>query len=196
MQLIKTQRTFGRTSRTSSFKSVGRKSKLESVTSWNHRLRRANHRNIIHAAKFKVGHPKPILRNPTLKLSSHLKSTKFIKLDSKNMDLLKENSLVKLTTVVKSQENKKFGERTVNTLDFKSLSIRSDSTNNFDGANFRFHRDSRVVENEVVSNQQQSCSQQARIVREDVTINELAGYFENLVHIPKKMSHMAEQMYT
>ncbi|XP_059491046.1 uncharacterized protein LOC132205787 [Neocloeon triangulifer] len=41
---------------------------------------------------------------------------------------------------------------------------------------------------------EQTCSQQAR--REEVSINELAGYFENLVHIPKKMSSMAEQMYT
>ena len=45
-----------------------------------------------------------------------------------------------------------------------------------------------------------SCSQQAgagaaAAVCDDVTIDELASYFETLVHIPKKMSEMAEMMY-
>ncbi|XP_055373317.1 probable ATP-dependent RNA helicase ddx42 [Condylostylus longicornis] len=43
-----------------------------------------------------------------------------------------------------------------------------------------------------------SCSQQARInstTNCDVTIDELASYFETFVHIPKKMSEMAEMMY-
>lgn len=40
-----------------------------------------------------------------------------------------------------------------------------------------------------------SCSQQARL-NCDVTIDELASYFETFVHIPKKMSTMAETMYT
>lgn len=31
---------------------------------------------------------------------------------------------------------------------------------------------------------------------DDTTVDELAGYFENLIHIPKKMSQMAEMMYT
>lgn len=46
----------------------------------------------------------------------------------------------------------------------------------------------------------QSCSQQARLSQaaavDDTTVEELAGYFDNLVHIPKKMSAMAEMMYT
>ena len=42
-----------------------------------------------------------------------------------------------------------------------------------------------------------TCSLQARISPPpcDVTIDELASYFEEFVHIPKKMSHMAEMMY-
>lgn len=40
---------------------------------------------------------------------------------------------------------------------------------------------------------EKTCSQQAR---DDITVDELAGYFENFVYIPKKMSHMAEMMYT
>lgn len=43
-----------------------------------------------------------------------------------------------------------------------------------------------------------SCSHQARMSAAppcDVTIDELASYFETFVHIPKKMSSMAEMMY-
>lgn len=43
-----------------------------------------------------------------------------------------------------------------------------------------------------------SCSHQARLNANppcDVTIDELASYFETSVHIPKKMSSMAEMMY-
>ncbi|XP_050352110.1 uncharacterized protein LOC126774579 [Nymphalis io] len=40
-----------------------------------------------------------------------------------------------------------------------------------------------------------SCSQEALNPPCDVTIDELASYFETLVHIPKKMSSMAEMMY-
>lgn len=42
-----------------------------------------------------------------------------------------------------------------------------------------------------------TCSQQARMNTSncDVTIDELASYFETFVHIPKKMSEMAEMMY-
>lgn len=39
-----------------------------------------------------------------------------------------------------------------------------------------------------------SCSQQARM--DDLSVDELAGYFEDFVYIPKKMSSMAEMMYT
>lgn len=47
------------------------------------------------------------------------------------------------------------------------------------------------------SSNSSSCSQQARMNSSncDVTIDELASYFETFVHIPKKMSSMAEMMY-
>ncbi|XP_004926748.1 uncharacterized protein LOC114249581 [Bombyx mandarina] len=45
------------------------------------------------------------------------------------------------------------------------------------------------------STQNNSCCQQALNPPCDVTIDELASYFETLVHIPKKMSSMAEMMY-
>lgn len=43
---------------------------------------------------------------------------------------------------------------------------------------------------------QASCSLQARMTTpDDTNIDELASYFDLFVHIPKKMSHMAEMMY-
>jgi len=47
------------------------------------------------------------------------------------------------------------------------------------------------------SNTPQSCSQQALTESsDDITCDELASYFDLLVQIPKKMSPMAEMMYT
>ncbi|KAK3090554.1 hypothetical protein FSP39_012639 [Pinctada imbricata] len=40
---------------------------------------------------------------------------------------------------------------------------------------------------------ERSCSQEARL--DDMTVTELAGYFEDFLYIPKKMSSMAEMMY-
>ncbi|XP_062592618.1 uncharacterized protein LOC134254071 [Saccostrea cucullata] len=40
---------------------------------------------------------------------------------------------------------------------------------------------------------ERSCSQEARL--DDMTVDELACYFEDFVYIPKKMSSMAEMMY-
>lgn len=54
------------------------------------------------------------------------------------------------------------------------------------------------ISDDAVSDQKNapSCSQQALNPPCDVTIDELASYFETFVHIPKKMTTMAEMMYT
>lgn len=50
-------------------------------------------------------------------------------------------------------------------------------------------------ESETAQRPQASCSIQARMTPDDTNIDELASYFDLFVHIPKKMSHMAEMMY-
>ena len=41
-----------------------------------------------------------------------------------------------------------------------------------------------------------SCRQEVGCYPSDVTVDELAGYLDELLHLPKPMSDMAELMYT
>ena len=61
-------------------------------------------------------------------------------------------------------------------------------------------RREQVLENERFRNSYSDCGKELRQSEgarlDDTSVEELAGYFEDLVHIPKKMSSMAEMMYT
>lgn len=105
-----------------------------------------------------------------------------------------------------------FGEN-MTQQDFKSivagceqLSLSGDNNSevpSFSSHNFRETRNvtgQRADKSTSCNNNNSSCSQQARAriclnPPCDVTIDELASYFETFVHIPKKMSSMAEMMY-
>lgn len=103
-------------------------------------------------------------------------------------------------------------------VDFKSLNLSenepSTSTCNLHKSySFRYPQSERKLQamndeesplptpNDRTAQQNISCSQQAvqamrnQSTNGDVTTDELACYFETIVHIPKKMSTMAEQMY-
>ncbi|KAJ8713478.1 hypothetical protein PYW07_013848 [Mythimna separata] len=86
------------------------------------------------------------------------------------------------------------------------LTISSSGNNNVQNVVSNENNMSKWWKNDVSSSQENrepkqqtsragSCSQQALNPPCDVTIDELASYFETLVHIPKKMSSMAEMMY-
>lgn len=122
-------------------------------------------------------------------------------------------SNIQTSTSYHSNNNNNNNNET-NLLDFSSLakecSSLSITQNNFSSKEFlqretitsTRHQPLNVENNNKIHN---SCSQQARINVNtippstnsncDITIDELACYFETFVHIPKKMSSMAEMMY-
>lgn len=145
--------------------------------------------SVKHTTSFKKPNKK-ILRDPVLKF-------------------LKYTQKVNKGTLLNQRKEKQFGERFNHADDFKSLingcellSIGNNEANtgNFSTPSFlqaQSHNGVQRSDNNATTSVG-SCSHQARMNVNppcDVTIDELASYFETFVHIPKKMSSMAEMMY-
>uniref|UniRef100_A0A1B6DSL7 Oxidative stress-responsive serine-rich protein 1 n=1 Tax=Clastoptera arizonana TaxID=38151 RepID=A0A1B6DSL7_9HEMI len=160
-----------------------------------------------------------ILNPPVLKLKDStnllpLSQSKFYK-----SPCLKKNSPAPLLDPTRTA-GKVLGLDVSNLVDFKSLHKGQDvnttscsfKSSNFNGLRTKkdnvilsvkancFDPASNITSSDIYpKSQSSSCSLQARMtspsVCDDTTIDELASYFDLFVHIPKKMSHMAEMMY-
>ncbi|KPJ07163.1 hypothetical protein RR48_07579 [Papilio machaon] len=135
-----------------------------------------------------------ILREPVLKLSKH-----FEKYELRNPELLNHCKL----TIHQSNTVNVNLKALVDNCNQLSLCCDNNETENvrtepYDKAKWWKNDASNNKASKDTSpepSQAGTCSQQALNPPCDVTIDELASYFETLVHIPKKMSSMAEMMY-
>lgn len=117
--------------------------------------------------------------------SISLASSLIIPLNSPNNEPHKsKNFQLRQTHADQSDTSITSNIETQNSMNFSSSSNTAIANNSGMNAN-----------NSSNSSNSSSCSQQARMNSCDVTIDELASYFETFVHIPKKMSSMAEMMY-
>lgn len=150
-----------------------------------------------HTTSFKHSINKRILREPTLKFVGKCTHT--------------SDSKLVLSNCVKSDSSRKklFGQYSrMQEQDFRSivqgceqlsLANANDGVQDYSLPSFQCARlSSSSTQRTDCANVSTSCSHQARMSVAppcDVTIDELASYFETFVHIPKKMSSMAEMMY-
>ena len=183
--------------------------RLKSNKKFNYATSSVQHRPLIREARFKHHHSekdcKQVIRAAKLKFFKHGKpcdSNHKVKgawlLGYKNLQLSSRTTR-KLPTFGSG-----FGS---NTDDFQSVLKRCGSSEEQkDPVHYKLYRsqcnssagqgldDSGNSTSQSGSSVDITCSQEARL--DDMTVDELAGYFENFVHIPKKMSSMAEMMYT
>ncbi|XP_049958725.1 uncharacterized protein LOC126475152 [Schistocerca serialis cubense] len=195
--------------RSSTFKrSIVRKSRLNFLTGSSVCKRRNRHNSILRD---------PILHLPSF---SPLKPARFSVMEVR----LRNVTQFRVTELIISPEVSgvvPFGNN-VTPSDFKSLFLKCENSNeetkDYETVNFQNLQagtslltitdddddESKSTKTAAKSSpnrgtQGQTCSQQALMSTptncDDVTIDELASYFDVFVHIPKKMSHMAEMMY-
>lgn len=189
--------------------------RVKSVKKFNYANSSLQHRPLIREARFKLHHSekdcKQVIRAARLKIfkrSNALHS----KVNTKGSSWIKSKTLCIANE--SACPNQTFGATGKEHLDFKSLisdnellKVKSTGEVN-NSASFKSYRLQSDSANNITTqtdlNTPESagngldldltCSQQARL--DDMSVNELAGYFDDFVHIPKKMSSMAEMMYT
>lgn len=189
--------------------------RLKSKKHFNYANSSAQHRPIIREARLKLHHSekdtKQLIRAARLKIfktgkfsSSKLSSKPALPL--KYVSNPKSNSTVPYTLFCAKL---KHGELQ----DFKSViaasNAESSSTSATSSSSSKFHdyrtpagkrRWEQLCESERSRYSYSDCGKELRCSEgarlDDTTVEELAGYFEDYVHIPKKMSSMAEMMYT
>lgn len=180
------------------------KDKPESVNKFNYAKVTKSPRQIIRESKLKIHHSEKdrsqVIRAARLKLhklDKGIETPRFYQDLSKHTKPLAQASPYKKDAIFGSVASK----QTVK--DFASISCASDecSSNQLTVGHYSGHRQHKHcgsktsgAESYSCDSDPVSCSQQARL--DDMSVNELAGYFDDFVYIPKKMSTMAEMMYT
>lgn len=191
--------------------------RVKSRTHFNYASSSAHHRSLIRDAKLKFHHSekdtKQVLRAARLKIFKHGKQ-----LDSKSSfkhtfgchAILKSPVLSIAPTfplfgAKSKQEVQSFQSLIATTSNFSSKptkckAFKFDVHRSQCGSSIKRSREQACSLENANRNSYSDCgmelrcSQQAKL--EDTSVDELAGYFEDFVHIPKKMSSMAEMMYT
>lgn len=139
---------------------------------------------------------KKLLREPILKLLDDCARCNSLKNDVGKKDISK----YKLFGQCCLYEEQDF-RSIVNACEQLSLANANDGVQDYSYPSFKCARTQKSDSSQKCdsSSVNTTCSHQARMNAPttcDVTIDELASYFETFVHIPKKMSSMAEMMYT
>jgi len=111
------------------------------------------------------------------------------------------SKIIEETTTSAPESAKIFGRKFSVSLDnFASLSLREARAEGEDEVNETFRASNKRKREETPLQedllQPLACGAQARLGLEDVTADDLAGYLEDTTFFPKRMSCMAEMMYT
>lgn len=151
---------------------------------------------------FKKGQKK-LLREPTLKLLNKCHHESNLYINKRTFSSSKNKHVFGQCASGKNSKNEDF-RSIIDACQQLNLANVNDGVQDY---TLRSFHQQRASDNQSNSNAPKTdmgsinttCSHQARMSIAppcDVTIDELASYFETFVHIPKKMSSMAEMMYT
>ncbi|XP_052774201.1 oxidative stress-responsive serine-rich protein 1-like [Mya arenaria] len=186
--------------------------RLKSRKHFNYANSSVHHRPIIREAKLKLHHSdkdtKQLIRAARLKIFKKGKQSEERKQLAKST--LSKDPVKPFSPPSPSCEpSVLFGAKSsANSQDFGSLfngsSGANKSNDTFKFSDYRSQSHKRTRDQAYIDSPNRNsyidCGQEMRnhegAAIEDTSVDELAGYFEDYVHIPKKMSSMAEMMYT